>query len=77
VESRAPAIDIETRRGPSEITGLAHEDARLLPGGKSTGVLEQRTNGTRLLAVVSRQTGPIERGIVVVTDWFSAFRPGR
>jgi len=32
-------------------------------------------DGKRLLGVVSRQAGPIQRGIVVVTNWFSEFRP--
>jgi len=33
-------------------------------------------DGTRLLAVVSRQAGPVQHGIVVVTNWFSEFRTG-
>jgi len=106
--------------GTWEVTGLSDEDARLLPGGSSVGVLERRTDGsvalvavpfetsptvkfgprqdlfinlpdslqvsngfdvsadgTRLLAVVSRQAGPVQHGIVVVTNWFEEFGQGR
>jgi len=38
---------------------------------------DMSADGTRLLVVVSRQTGPVQRGIVVVTNWFSEFRTTR
>jgi hypothetical protein len=102
--------------GKWEVTGLAIDFPRLLPGGKSVGALDLRpdghpalvsvsfetspsvtfgprkdlftglpeslqldagfdlnADGTRLLAVLPKNTGPVQRGIVVVLNWLAEF----
>ena len=62
---------------PSVSFGQSRDLFTGLPGAIASSTFDVSADGTRLFATVSQNSNPVQRGAVVVLNWFEEFRPKR